>query len=199
MANGCWWSPRRSRRSRFRRQGAQGIRDLTVSVLGADEEGRKRLGQSISKIQSRVGQADRAVADARIVELTEFLDALDRRYADVTTQLLRTRRAEVTELPGSWPVTAPVTPQAAAAWIADNQSQLGHIPDALSTSVPVPLTSGELAELLELLRRSASTRPVARGHSSPDRGRPTPADLQRQLHRLSELGAGAALRAAHHP
>ncbi len=224
----------------------EGIRDLTVSVLGADEEGRKRLGQSISKIQSRVGQVDRAVADARIVELTAFLDALDRRYADVTTQLLRTRRgrwwgwwgpvhfqiqsrvgqvdravadariveltafldaldrryaevttqllrtrrAEVTELPGSWPVTAPVTPQAAAAWIAENQNQLGYIPDALSTSVPVPLTSGELAELLELLRTVGLDKASRAGDSLPDRSRlPTPADLQRQLHRLSELGA----------
>ena len=168
----------------------EGIRDLTVSVLGADEEGRKRLGQSISKIQSRVGQVDRAIADARIVELTAFLDALDRRYADLTTQLLRTRQAEVTELPGSWPVTAPVTPQAAAAWIAENQNQLGYIPDALSTSVPVPLTSGELAELLELLRTVGLDKASRAGDSLPDRGRlPTPADLQRQLHRLSELGA----------
>ena len=120
----------------------EGIRDLTVSVLGADEEGRKRLGQSISKIQTRVGQVDRAAADARIVELTTFLDALDRRYAEVTTQLLRTRSAEVTELPGSWPVTSPVTPQAAAEWVAEMQSALSYIPDALAPAVPAPLTAG---------------------------------------------------------
>ena len=170
----------------------EGIRDLTVSVLGADEEGRRRLGQSISKIQTRVGQVDRATADARIVELTGLLDTLDRRYADVTTQLLRTRQAEIAELPGSWLATAPVTPQSSAAWVAENQNQLGYIPDALPVSVSSPLTSGELAELLDLMRTIGLDTASRAGDVLPDRGRlPTPAELQRQLHRTAELAARA--------
>ena len=56
----------------------------------------------------------------------------------------------------------------------------------------MPLTSGELAELLELLRTIGLDKASRAGDSLPDRGRlPTPADLQRQLQRLSELEARA--------
>ena len=170
----------------------EGIRDLTVSVLGADEEGRRRLGQSISRIQSRVGQVDRAAADIRIVELTATLDGLDRRYAEVTTQLLRTRQAEITELPGSWLAASPLTPQAAAGWVADRKVDLGYIPDSVIGLGPPPITAGELGELIELIRTIGPERARLAGDVLPDRGQlSTPQQVQRQIEQIAELNGRA--------
>lgn len=57
------------------------VRSLVVSVLGADEEGRRQLEVSINRIQERVAQVDPAATDAEIVRLTRELDETDRAIA----------------------------------------------------------------------------------------------------------------------
>ena len=47
-----------------------GIKDLTVSVLGADAESRRELESAIGQIQTRVTAIDKAFADERIRQLT---------------------------------------------------------------------------------------------------------------------------------
>ncbi len=64
-----------------------GIKDLTVSVLGADAESRRELESAIGQIQTRVTAIDKAYADERIRQLTVDLDAASRAIA-VTTQAL---------------------------------------------------------------------------------------------------------------
>ncbi|MET0864295.1 MAG: AAA domain-containing protein, partial [Nakamurella sp.] len=170
----------------------EGIRDLTVSVLGADEEGRRRLGRSISQIQTGVGQVDRSVADARIVELTVALDALDRRYAEITAKLLRTRQAEISQLPGDWRAGAPLTPQLAASWVAEHEHILGYIPDAITDLAPPPLVAGEVAEVVDLLRTIGPERARLAGDVLPDRSRlANPAEVAEWLRQIQELSARA--------
>ena len=95
---------------------------------------------------------------------------------------------------------APVTPQAAAAWVAEHQHQLGYIPDALTTSVPVPLTSGELAELLDLLRTIGPDKASRAGDSLPDRGRlTTPADAATAAPPAVRAGSPRRPGPARHP
>ena len=50
-----------------------GIKDLTVSVLGADAESRRELESAIGQIQTRVTGIDKAFADERIKHLTRTL------------------------------------------------------------------------------------------------------------------------------
>lgn len=127
------------------------IRDLTVSVLGADEDGRKRLGDSIRTIQTRVGLVDRRVADERITELTEQIDRLDRRWAEVTGQLRHSRRSELETLPGTWRAGTDITPQTAAGWLADHP-EWGVVPDPIAPGTACPLTPAEYGELVGLIR-----------------------------------------------
>jgi hypothetical protein len=79
-----------------------GIKDLTVSVLGADAESRRELESSIGQIQTRVTAIDKSFSDERIRQLTSDLDTGDRGIAATTQALLATREAEVERLPGAW-------------------------------------------------------------------------------------------------
>lgn len=126
------------------------IRDLTVSVLGADEDGRKRLGDSIRSIQTKVGLVDRRIADERIRTLTENIDRLDREYAEVSGQLRASRWAEFDTLEGPWSVGATVTPQTAAGWLLEN-ARLGYVPDLVDPGTACPLADVEFGELLAAL------------------------------------------------
>ena len=129
----------------------EGIRDLTVSVLGADEDGRRRLGSSITQIQTRVTGIDRAHADREIDRLTALVDEIDRRIARATAELLGTRRAEAEPMPGAWECGVDPTPAVAADWVASNAEHLDYITDPLTPSTRVPITPGELAELTALV------------------------------------------------
>lgn len=129
----------------------EGIRDLTVSVLGADNESRKSLENSVMTIQSRVGTLDAKATDQRIQRLKQDLEEANRKIALTTTEMLRARQAEVETVSGSWSAGADLTPQQAAKWVRDNSDQLGFIPDELSLSTTIPVSTDEFAEYLRLL------------------------------------------------
>ena len=95
-----------------------GIKDLTVSVLGADAESRRELESAIGQIQTRVTAIDKAYADERIRQLTADLDAASRDIAVTTQALLATREAEVERLPGRWAAGESPTRAEAARWVA---------------------------------------------------------------------------------
>jgi len=127
-----------------------GIRELTVSVLGSDEEGRRKLESSIMQIQTKVAGVDKQHSDSLITRLTEELDTVDREFASTTTDMLRARQAEATELPGNWLAGADPTPQVAAGWLAEN-AHLDYIPDRFGPRTPAPLSIAELDELAQLV------------------------------------------------
>lgn len=146
----------------------EGIRDLTVSVLGADEDGRQRLGASISQIQTRVTGIDRADADREIERLMANLDDIDRRIARATDELLGTRRAEANTMPGTWECGAHPTPAIAAQWVAIHAQSLGYVSDLLEPSTHCPITPGEFAELLVLMKEVSATDADAALQHLPD-------------------------------
>jgi very-short-patch-repair endonuclease len=129
----------------------EGIRALTVSVLGADEASRRQLGDSINAIQNRVTGLDRDAADAEIARLTAELARMDGGIAATTSAMLSTRSLETTTPPGQWPVPAPVTPQKAAEWLRGNEGAFTAIPDRLGVTTNCPIGAAELMELLRLL------------------------------------------------
>lgn len=145
-----------------------GIRDLTVSVLGADRESRRGLESSIKQIQSKVTGIDKAYADQRIKALRDDLDVIDRRIALVTSLLLGTREAEVARLPGRWEAGEDPTRAETARWVADREGELGYIDDRIDSAAPVPLTSGELVELVGLIVRVGIERAAASAQPMPD-------------------------------
>jgi very-short-patch-repair endonuclease len=155
-----------------------GIRDLTVSVLGADEESRRRLGQAITVIQTRVTSLDREATDAEILRLTAQLNELDRSIAATTTDMLRSRELETRTLNGQWPCEAPVSPQRAAEWVRTHEQQLRGIPDWLSATTACPIDAADLAELIQLVTDIGADRAAkALEALTPLDQLPTPADL----------------------
>lgn len=155
-----------------------GIRALTVSVLGADEQSRRQLGQSINAIQARVTGLDRDAADAEIARLTAALAECDRSIAAATRELLRSRELETQTLSGQWPCEVPVSPQRAAEWVAANDEQLRRIPDRLRAGVGCPISSAELAELARLVTEIGADRAAhALEVLVPLDQLPTPAEL----------------------
>ena len=115
-----------------------GIKDLTVSVLGADAESRRELESAIGQIQTRVTALDKPFADERIRQLTSDLDTANRAIAVTTQKLLATREAEVERLPGLWAAGEAPTRAEAARWVAAQASRLGYIDDLITPSTPSP-------------------------------------------------------------
>lgn len=146
----------------------EGIRNLTVSVLGADDEGRRRLETAIGEIQTRVTGLDKPAADRRIAHLTTELDQLDRAIAIAADEIFRHRAAEVSRLPGAWAAGPDPTPSAAAIWVAENSADLATIPDAIPTDVEAPLGAGELSEFVSLVAEVTPRVAEDAAHDLPD-------------------------------
>jgi very-short-patch-repair endonuclease len=165
-----------------------GIKDLTVSVLGADAESRRELESAIGQIQTRVTGIDKAFADEQIKHLTADLDEVNRRIAITTQALLRTREAEVESLSGQWQPGETPTRADAARWVAENAAALGYINDPITPEVARPITGGELAEFVTLIRQVGVSRAEACAADLPELpGVPTAPDLDHHLTRLAEL------------
>lgn len=134
----------------------EGIRDLMVPVLGADQDSRKSLEKSMETILSRVASFDRAAADGAIRRLQADLEATNRDLAETTAEMLHARQSEVEKAPGIWLAGKEPTPQAAAAWVRDNVDDLSFIPDVLGLATRFPLSAPEFAEYVDLLRSVGS-------------------------------------------
>ncbi|MET3808545.1 very-short-patch-repair endonuclease [Nakamurella sp. UYEF19] len=165
------------------------IRDLTVSVLGADDEGRRRLESSIMQIQSRVAGVDRAHSDSMIIMLTAELDQIDRGLALTSNQMLRARRAETELLPGEWRAGSNPSPLAAADWTVENAAAYGYIPDALTPGISAPLAS-ELMEFRDLLTAIGAERAHQAGLMLPNPSSlPAASILQNEFKLLADASA----------
>lgn len=139
-----------------------GIRDLTVSVLGADEESRRSLEKSVTTIQSRVGTLDTGSADDTIVRLRQDLDAANRGIASTTADMLRARQAEVDVATGVWLAGENISPQTAADWVRRHATTHSFIPDVISLTTPLPFSESDYDEYVRLL----STVGLARAESA---------------------------------
>ena len=167
-----------------------GIKDLTVSVLGADAESRRELESAIGQIQTRVTALDKPFADQRIRQLASELDTANRAIAVTTQQLLASREAEVERLPGQWTAGETPTRVEAARWVAAQASRLGYIDDLITPSTPNPITGGDLAEFTRLIRQVGVSRSDACARELPDPAAiPPAADLARRFATLTQLQA----------
>ncbi len=127
----------------------EAIRALCVPVLGTDAAARSRLQATITAITDA---AFHGTDTAEISRLEAELDDIEYRIAVATNELKSCRAAEVEPVPNpphGWDPNE-WTPSAAAKWLADNEARLSGIPDQLHHGAPVPITSQEMAELVDL-------------------------------------------------
>ncbi|MDX6333969.1 MAG: hypothetical protein QOG05_1309 [Streptosporangiaceae bacterium] len=167
-----------------------GIKDLTVSVLGADADSRRQLESAIGQIQTRVTAIDTTFADERIWQLTSDLDAVNRDIALTTRALLATREAEVERLPGRWIAGEHPTRAEAARWVAAQASALGYIDDVIVVATPAPVSGGDLAEFAGLIRQVGVSRADACARDLPELiAIPPASDVAERFSRLADLEA----------
>lgn len=167
-----------------------GIKDLTVSVLGADADSRRELEAAIGQIQTRVTAIDKRYADERIHQLTADLDEVSRAIAVTTQALLAAREAEVERLAGRWKVGDSPTRAEAARWVAEHAQRLGYIDDPVTPAIPPPLSDGELAELIRLIREVGVAQADACAWALPQlTDIPTASDVTARLGELTDLQA----------
>ncbi|RIJ70129.1 DUF559 domain-containing protein [Nakamurella silvestris] len=168
-----------------------GIRELTVSVLGSDEEGRRKLESSIMQIQTKVSGVDKKHSDSLITRLTAELDSVDRAFASTTTDMLRARRAETVQLAGDWLAGTSPTPQTAATWLAAN-AHLNYVTDHLVPELSAPLGVAELDEFITLVGAVGAERSDRSGLDLPLlEDLPTAGDLSADLERAAALREAA--------
>jgi very-short-patch-repair endonuclease len=166
----------------------EGIKDLTVSVLGSDAESRRELEAAIGQIQTRVTGIDKAYADERIRQLTADLDGANREIAVTTQSLLATREAEVERLPGRWAAGEEPTRAEAARWVAGQAPRLGYIDDFVTPATSSPISGGQLAEFIGLIRQVGVSRADACACELPDlTAIPAATDLADGFAQLAEL------------
>ncbi len=127
----------------------ESIRALCVPVLGTDAAARNRLQATITAItDAALGGAEQA----DIGRLEADLADIESRIAATINELKSCRTGEVTSVPNppygydpnQW------TPSMAAQWLVDNKTRLSGIPDQLHHDIPCPITSEEMAELVDL-------------------------------------------------
>jgi very-short-patch-repair endonuclease len=170
-----------------------GIKELTVSVLGADADSRRELESAIGQIQTRVTAIDKTFADERIRQLTTDLDEADRAVAVTIQALLATREAEVERLPGTWLAGQAPTRAEAAHWVAE-QSSLGYIDDLIMPVTPSPVAAGEVAEFVRLIRQVGVSRADACARDLPDlTAIPSADDLADRFAKLAQLQSSIRL------
>jgi len=161
------------------------VRPLTVSVLGADEVGRRRLESSIRHIRNGITAIDRDDAEGCIARLERELDTIDQDIAVAADKLTSVRRSELTTLPGQWQAGTDPTPATAAQWVAEHAERLGYIPDRVSPTAPPPLDPGEFGRFIELVARIGVERAVRAAEVLPELPRlPTGTQLGEHLDRL---------------
>ena len=120
------------------------LRPLCVSVLESDLDSRKQLESAVGSIAERLSRADASSLemDAKKLE-TERLDLL-RKLSEIRSRLAAARADEYREIAiggKSW------APADGARQIVQDKEVHGWIPGPVAAVAPLPLSSGELADL----------------------------------------------------
>jgi very-short-patch-repair endonuclease len=145
-----------------------GIRDLCVSVMGADEVSRRRLERTISAIQAGVSNT---YDPGEVARLAQHLDSIDAKAAATANELTQRRSAEAQPAPHpeeAGAATRPEwTPSHLAAWLTANEHH-GWIADPLVVDIDCPLSVAEVAELVRLVSEIAPADADASRAHLPD-------------------------------
>lgn len=161
------------------------IRPLCMSVLGSSAGVLTQLEASVQSIYENAVALDRANARVRIDHL-EY--ELARHNEDVNSTRRRleavSSREAVTYLLGDRQVTSAEL----AAWLAENQALVGHIPDRLGEDDWCPLTRGEVARYFDLCRTLDPCDRREGARHLPDWGSlPDGATFRRKMEELTEI------------
>ena len=163
----------------------ESVRDLSVAVLGSSTTSLGQLEQSVRAIYENAVALDRAAARQRIQALDEHLTSIQ---GDIGA--LRTRiSASIDRERDSFTLgTVQYSPSTLGKWLAEQEAELGYIPDDIEPISPCPLSAAEIADLFRLVRDiTPEDRAAARRRLPVAADLPTPAELALAMAELSDV------------
>ena len=131
----------------------EGIKDLTVAVLGADADSRREMESAIGQIQTQVTATDRTLPTSGFASSPPTLMPSTGRSRRLPAPCLPPARRMCKRLDGAWAAGQAPTSAEAAQWVADHAEAYGYIDDPVTPATPPPVTGGELAEFASLIHR----------------------------------------------
>ncbi len=166
-----------------------GIRDLTMPMLGTGTEANQKLKRSVDEILRTVGQPPTGAEDtARSAE--RRLREVNEGIAHAKNALVATSQFESTRLDGVWSCGPSPSPSRAAAWLAEQEHLLEAIGDPWSVDKPGPLPESSWLELERLFDElTAADATVALEPRLPVDELPTGADIAELLDRYDQAQA----------
>lgn len=165
------------------------LRDLCVSVIDSDLEGRRQLEVAIAGIVTKLSTGDRGAGFQReATALGERRSALRQQVRNLERDLLAARRAEFEPIVVAGQATAP--PDAARV-IAETRGKDDWVPGPLRPGAAIPLELAELGELYELTRAIPAADEAEAGFQLPDpRELPSGDEYRALLEQLASLERG---------
>jgi very-short-patch-repair endonuclease len=161
------------------------LRDLSISVLGSSQASITELRASVQSIMDAVASVDVQRETEAVKRLGAELDAARATLRLLNTELVDLLADEAAEyvLPSGRLRAADV-----GHWLAEQQQQLGLIPDRLSQTSTCPLAEADFGELVRLSAQLSPDDVVQAGLWLPSADEmPSGGDLVTRRFRLAEL------------
>ena len=153
----------------------ESVRDLSVAVLGSSTTSLGQLEQSVRAIYENAVALDRTAARQRIRALDEQLTFIQ---GDVGALRTRISASIARERENFTLGTVQHSPSTLGKWLAEQEAELGYIPDDIAPVSPCPLSAAEIADLFRLVREiTPEDRVAARRRLPQAADLPTPAEL----------------------
>jgi very-short-patch-repair endonuclease len=162
------------------------LRPLCVSLLESDLDSRKQLESAVGSIAERLSRADAGSleiewkkSEAERGDLLKKLDDVRNQFADARADEYR----EIVIAGKSW------APADAARKVAQEKDALGWIPGPVAAVAPLPLSSGELADLYRTnVSLSREDEAELSGHLPELHDLPRPEDFEGSVSERNRLG-----------
>src|SRR6267143_1684701 len=161
------------------------LRPLCVSVLERDLDSRKQLESAVGSIAERLSRADAGSLEMESRKLESERRELLKKLDDVRNQLTEARADEYRDIVIAGKTWAPAD---AARKVAQEKETLGWIPGPVAAVAPVPLSTGELADLYRTnVSLSREDEGELAGHLPELHDLPGPEDFEASLSERTRL------------
>src|SRR5712672_3400637 len=162
------------------------LRPLCVSLLESDLDSRKQLESAVGSIAERLSRADAGSLEMQAKKLeSERLDLLEK-LDEIRNQLTEARADEYRDIAiggKSW------APADAARQVVQEKEAHGWIPGPVAAVAPLPLSSGELADLYRTgVSISREDEHELSGHLPELHDLPRPEDFEASISERDRLG-----------
>ena len=162
------------------------LRPLCVSLLESDLDSRKQLESAVGSIAERLSRADAGSLEIEWKKLENERGELLKKLEDVRNQFADARAGEYRDLVLAGKCWAPAD---AARKVTQEKDTLGWIPGPVAAVAPLPLSTGELADLYRTnVTVTREDEAELSGHLPELHDLPSPEDFEGSLSERNRLG-----------